>query len=132
MEREIILAHEIKDHPNYDYTWELCDYEIEDKIKELRKEIYHLQNCRKKQPKLLVFRKLDFSKDKEREAHIFHGFQVRVKDGDKDNAILCADYWSPITHKEAEQIKKKYEISEEYLNIIKKTLNEKPNKESAE
>ena len=28
------------------------DMEIEDKIKELRKKIYHLKNCRKKQPKL--------------------------------------------------------------------------------
>lgn len=36
---EIILAEDSYKHKDRDYTWELCDYEIEDKIKELRKEI---------------------------------------------------------------------------------------------
>ncbi len=113
-EKDIILSFEIEKHPDRDYTWELCDYEIEDKIKELRKQIYHLQNCRKKQPKLLVFRNLNFSKDKSEKAHIFHGFKSKDK-------LLCADYWTPITQREADYVRKKYKMREEYLKIIDDT-----------
>lgn len=120
---EIILAEDSYKHKDRDYTWELCDYEIEDKIKELRKEIYHLQNCRKKQPKLLVFRKENFGEG-EMKCHIFHGFQIT----NEKERLLCADYWRPITQQEYELVLKTYpNLKKEFIKIMEDTIKENKN-----
>ena len=106
MGRDIILPHSIKDHKDKDYTWYMDDMEIEDKIKEHRKEIYRLQNCRKKQPKLAIFRKENYGTG-DMSCHIFDGFKVM----DEEKSLFCADYWHRITRDEAEVLKKKYNLT---------------------
>ena len=117
MIEEILLPYDVYKHPNRDSTWEMDDFEIEDKIKELRKEIYKLQNSRKKQPKLAVFRKENLGSGDMR-CHILHGFQII----NEEKNLFCADYWRPITQREAEQLKKKYDFSEESLKVIEETI----------
>jgi len=111
------MPREVKDHPQYNETWEMDDMQIEDRIKELRKEIYKLQTCRKKQPKLCVFR-LSKHRTGPEEAHIFDGFQVV----DLSKGLFCADSWHPIRQKEADAINKKYELTEKGKDIVKKTV----------
>lgn len=114
---EVIFSDEVKDHPNWDDTWKLADDEIEDKIKELRKEIYKLQKSRKNQPKLVVFRKANLGEGPW-EAHIFDGWQVMdVKEG-----LFCADSWHRITPQEAEYLKKKYKLTDKAIKVIDDTL----------
>ena len=117
MIEEILLPYDVYKHPNRDSTWEMDDFEIEDKIKELRKEIYKLKNSRKKQPKLAVFRKENLGSGDMR-CHILHGFQII----NEEKNLFCADYWRPITQREAEQLKKKYDFSEEALKVIEETI----------
>ena len=115
--KEILLPDDVYKHKDRDYTWGMEDYEIEDKIKDLRKQIYHLQNCRKKQPDIAVFRKESFGKGKMR-VHIFHGWKIM----DEKKNMFCADYWRPITEIEAEELKKKYKLKDEALKVIKNTI----------
>jgi hypothetical protein len=114
---EIIIVDDAYKHPNRDYTWEMDDCEIEDKIKELRKEIYKLQNSRKNQPFLAVFRKEKFNTG-ELQCHIFRGFKIM----DEKENLLCADNWIPITDNEAQYLKQKYKLSDLALKIIKDTI----------
>ncbi len=114
---EIILVDDAYKHPSRDSTWEMDDCEIEDKIKELRKEIYRLQNSRKNQPYIAVFRKEMFDTGELR-CHIFRGFKIM----DEKKNLLCADNWTPITESEAEQLKQKYKLSELALKVIKDTI----------
>ena len=115
---EILFPEEIYKHKDRDYTWEMHDMEIEDKIKELRKQIRHLQNCRQKQPKLVCFRKAGFGSGK-MQCHIFHGFKIM----DESQNLFCADSWSPITEIEADILKKKHNLTEEALKVIEETIN---------
>lgn len=114
---EIFLPHDIYGHPNRDHTWDMDDFEIEDKIKELRKEIYRLKNSRKKQPKMAVFRKENLGYGDMR-CHILHGFKII----DEKKNSFRADCWRPITEREAEDLKKKYDMKEEALRVIEETI----------
>jgi hypothetical protein len=122
MNKELLLPIDVLSHKDRNYTWSLSDDEIEDKIKKLRKDIYTLQNCRKKQPLLVVFRKDGFGEG-EMKCHIFHGFQIR----DDKNRLFCADYWKGITENEFEQLSKKYKLTKLSIKIIKKTIQETKN-----
>lgn len=123
MSEEIILPFDVYKHKDRDFTWEMDSLEIEDKISELRKQIKQLQNCRKKQPKLAIFRKINHGTGK-MQCHIFHGFQII----DENKNMFCADNWRPITEKEAELLKKKYNLKEEAIKTIENTI--KNNKRS--
>jgi len=115
--KEILLPDDVYKHPDRDYTWELDDMQIEDKIKELRKQIYHLQNCRKKQPKIAVFRKEKYGEGDMR-VHTFRGWKIM----DEEKRLFCADHWYPIQENEAIQLKKKYNLSDDALKVIDETL----------
>jgi len=115
--KEIILPDDCYKHPDRDYTWEMDWMEIEDKIKELRKQIYHLQNCRKKQPQIAVFRKEKYG-DGEMRVHVFRGFKIM----DEKERLFCADNWHPIQENEAKQLKEKYNLTEDALRVIDETL----------
>jgi len=118
--KEILLPDDVYKHKDRDYTWEINSDEIENKIKELRKQIYHLQNCRKKQPDIAVFRKGDFGNGEMR-VHIFHGWKIM----DEKKKLFCADYWNPVTEREAEELKKKYKLSDDALKVIEETIKNK-------
>ena len=113
---EYILPSEIENHPNKDYTWEMDDYEIEEKIKELRKQIYHLQQCRKKQPHLILFRKRNFSKNDDLVCDIFYGWSNKKED------LYVADYWRPVTREQADLFMKKYDFKPEAIEIFNRTI----------
>ena len=113
--KEMIFPHNVKDHKLKDYTWELDDMQIEDKIKELRKEIYHLQNCRKNQPNLIIFRKENFETGEE-VLDIFHGWAII----NLEKGLYCADYWNPATLEEIKYIEEHYKLSEEGKNKLEK------------
>lgn len=98
------------------YHWKLDDYEIEEKIKDLRKQIYELQNSRKKQPKLLTFE----SHNGEDRCRIFHGWSVRFNDVKDKNPLMVADHWTIATEKDLELIEKHIELNPEALNLIKR------------
>lgn len=115
--KEILLPYDVYKHPARDFTWEMDRDEIEDKIKELRKQIYHLQNCRKKQPMLAIFRKERFGEGEMR-CHVFHGFQIL---DEKDN-LFCADCWLPIDKREAELLKERYKLTDDALKVIDDTI----------
>ena len=51
-----ILAHDVRELEEIPYHWRIDSIDIEDKIKELRKQIYELQNSRKKQTERKIFR----------------------------------------------------------------------------
>jgi len=114
--KQIIFSEDCYKHPNRDKTWKLTDYEIEDKIKELKKEIYQLQNSRKKQPNLLVFRKENLGSGEMR-CHIFTGFQIR----DEEKRYICADSWHPINKSEKEYVLKKFNLTDKAKKVINET-----------
>jgi len=128
MKKEFILQSELDKFPNKDKSWKLDECDIEDKIKELRREIYFLKHCREKQPYLIVFRardcgQVETNKDAlELRCHIIKGFCYRPPH------YLCADYWSPITKKESEYVLAKYNLHEIYVEAIERTLKENEGK----
>ena len=114
---EMILPSEVETHKDFNDTWLLDNWEIEDKIKELRKEIYRLQKSREKQPFLICFRDRMFSSDTDKaRCDIFYGFKFGKK------RFTSADSWKPITKEQAEQVKKKYKLTENALKVIDKTI----------
>jgi hypothetical protein len=116
--KELIFSEDCYKHPNRDETWDLTDYEIEDKIKELRKEIYKLQKSRKNQPNLIVFRPRTFGGDGQLECHIFSGFQIM----NEEKRLLCADSWHHVTESEAKIIKEKFKLTKIGIDVIDRTL----------
>ena len=114
---DIIFPHEVADHKNRDDTWEMADDEIEDKIKELRREIYRLQKSRSKQPKLLVVRKSAHGTGPV-EAHIFDGWQIM----DLEKCLFRADSWHRIRQHEADFLKKHYSLTDRIIEVINETL----------
>lgn len=115
--KEIILAHEIYKHPARDDTWDLDDCDLEEEITKTRKRLYLLQNSRKKQPLAVVFRKENHGTGDMR-CHVFHGFAIT----NEEKKLLCADNWRPITKNEAEQLKKKYDLTDEFLKAVEETV----------
>lgn len=91
--------------------WYLSDYEIEEKISELRKEIYKLKNSRKKQPKLIIIegdKKID-------RVRIFQGFKIV----NLDKRMIVADNWYEIKTKEqVAEISKHFEFNAELLKYF--------------
>ncbi len=119
MMKDIILPDEIKEHKDFCDSWLLDEMDLDEKLKELRKEIYKIQNSRKKQPKLIVFRKENHGTG-DMKAHVFHGWSVR----DMKTGTLCADHWSPMTKNEAIQVTKKYSLLNKWLKVINDTVGE--------
>jgi len=118
--KEILFADDVFNHKDRDYTWEMDITDIEDEIKKLQKQIHHLKRCRKKQPKLIMFRKAKFGTGR-MEAHVLDGWYIV----DVDKRLFRADNWHPITDQEAEQLKKKYKLTDEALKVIDDTLKDK-------
>jgi len=96
--------------------WKLEDWEIEEKIKDLRKEIYELQNSRKKQPKLLIFESLDSKTDR---CRIFEGWAVRFDNIQDKNPVMIADNWRIATEKDLPLIQKELNCNEAVIKLIK-------------
>ena len=91
--------------------WFMSDYEIEEKIKELSKEIYRLKNSRKKQPRLIIIE----GTDKIDRVRIFQGFKII----DLDKRVVFADNWYEIkTKQDASEIYKQYELSGDFKKYL--------------
>ena len=112
-----VVSHAVQELKEIPYHWRMQDYEIEDKIKELRKQIYELQNSRKKQPKLLTFE----GEEKVEKVRIFDGWNIMGEDGEK-KGLFCADHWHIPNEREVEEIIKEFDLKKEVQEILKKQI----------
>lgn len=114
-----ILCFDVKELEEIPYHWRMADHEIEDKIRDLRKQIYELQNSRKKQPKLVVFEGKDGEKNKLDKVRIFDGWNILGEKGE-EKGLFCADSWHIPNKQEVEDILSKFNFKKEVKEVLKK------------
>ena len=106
-----ILPHHLKGKPDIPSDWNMSDFEIEDRIKELRKEIYQLQNSRKKQPCLVVIE----DNNDDWKIKILKGWKIL----DLEKGFFEADHWTYPCQSEAKELLETFNFTDKVKDILR-------------